>query len=700
MERADHTATAAAEAPQWHSAAERAAASEEHGTFADRGPAATAQRTPQETMAESPRLAAQRSLNDSLHSSPRMVAQRQQLRSILGDSAQLQSELEDALPVQGQLRVAQRLSAEHEAPPRGVVKPARRVAPEQQAPHMAAAAAASPPMKAESPLQNRTALPGRLKTNIESMSGMSLDHVKVHYNSAQPAQLNALAYGHGSDIHVAQGQEQHLPHEAWHIVQQAQGRVKPTMQMTGGVPVNDDPRLEQEADVMGRKAAAGLRQFVGYGKRQDHAARVRSPTRLSRSYPRALRASGGAIAQLAHLPPDSTGELSDMKFTVDKDKPGEKEITGQQLQTELIEALSKVEDVKQGFGYRLASFRYEGKGTFEKDTDDYHVENHGMLKWPGNIDDHLGNVRALMHGTLAISGQLAYLDENFAKIAPTHVIIIDVDWYLERTQSDVGFHKDSRGTTLFVNLTYNNPQAMQGAATKFDREGQPELEKSFPEEVKGDLEERRESYKKIKPDDKVGDLKEEEVKPYARLSFSDPSVWHSTPLLGHRVEKLPPPTDEKTLAKYLVKAGYKPYLYEGIVNYYPTSTPEERQAVYDRFVNGNETVADDDELQDKLRENEFTEDDIFGYWENYTPEAFWLSDEIEATDKYNEHGISDEIEAVNPEKLAQEVKDRSRRLSIDLTEGRKKQEDLNEEASRPRTFIRTWVRLVPRPGKL
>ncbi len=83
---------------------------------------------------------------------------------------------------------------------------------------------------------------------------MSMDHVKVHYNSSQPAQLNALAYAQGADIHVAPGQEQHLPHEAWHVVQQAQGRVRPTMQMRGSVPVNDDAGLEREADVMGAKA--------------------------------------------------------------------------------------------------------------------------------------------------------------------------------------------------------------------------------------------------------------------------------------------------------------------------------------------------------------------------------------------------------------------------------------------------------------
>lgn len=101
---------------------------------------------------------------------------------------------------------------------------------------------------------NQTGLPDALKTGIESLSGIGLDNVKVHYNSSQPAQLNALAYTQGTDIQVAPGQEQHLPHEAWHVVQQAQGRVKPTMQLRGGVPLNDDKGLEQEADVMGAKA--------------------------------------------------------------------------------------------------------------------------------------------------------------------------------------------------------------------------------------------------------------------------------------------------------------------------------------------------------------------------------------------------------------------------------------------------------------
>jgi hypothetical protein len=112
---------------------------------------------------------------------------------------------------------------------------------------------------------NRTGLPDGLKAGVESLSGISLDSVNVHYNSSQPAQLNALAYTQGSDIHVAPGQEGHLPHEAWHVVQQAQGRVQPTMQMKDGVRVNDDQGLEQEADVMGRRAE----QMTGHEGEQN-----------------------------------------------------------------------------------------------------------------------------------------------------------------------------------------------------------------------------------------------------------------------------------------------------------------------------------------------------------------------------------------------------------------------------------------------
>jgi hypothetical protein len=96
-------------------------------------------------------------------------------------------------------------------------------------------------------------IPDPLKTGLEQLSDTDLSGVRVHYNSSKAAQLNALAYTQGQDIYVGPGQEKHLPHEGWHAVQQMQGRVKPTMR-AHGLSMNDEERLEREADIMGAKA--------------------------------------------------------------------------------------------------------------------------------------------------------------------------------------------------------------------------------------------------------------------------------------------------------------------------------------------------------------------------------------------------------------------------------------------------------------
>ena len=124
--------------------------------------------------------------------------------------------------------------------------------------------------------ENKTGLPDNLKAGVENLSGYSLDDVRVHYNSPKPAQLQALAYTQGTEIHVAPGQEKHLPHEAWHVVQQVQGRVKPTMQMKGK-QINDDEGLEMEADVMGYKVNKSINEM------QDLFAEASSPKQIAQN---------------------------------------------------------------------------------------------------------------------------------------------------------------------------------------------------------------------------------------------------------------------------------------------------------------------------------------------------------------------------------------------------------------------------------
>ena len=178
--------------------------------LADKRPESTARQHVADMVRASPRMLRQRAFSAAVHDSARMVAQRHGATASAG------------------------------------------VAVEARTHALRSHAAAPAPQVANT---NDTGLPDRLKAGIESLSGISLDHVRVHYNADKPAQLRAHAYAQGSDIYLGAGQERHLPHEAWHVVQQAQGRVRPTLQMRMG-DINDEPALEREADVMGAQAAA------------------------------------------------------------------------------------------------------------------------------------------------------------------------------------------------------------------------------------------------------------------------------------------------------------------------------------------------------------------------------------------------------------------------------------------------------------
>ncbi len=232
-------------------------------TFVDNRESTELQRQLMAKMVSSPQVIAQRRFREQINSSSRMLAQRQHVAKMSGNAVQRVEGEEELL--QGKFSVAQRVEeeeliqgqfspiqrVEEEELLQGKFDTAQRVEEEEllQGKFDTAQRAPAPEEKT-----NNTGLPDNLKQGIENLSGMSMDNVKVHYNSSKPAQLNALAYAQGTDIHLGAGQEKHLPHEAWHVVQQAQGRVKPTMQMKDGVPVNDDQALEHEADVMGAKA--------------------------------------------------------------------------------------------------------------------------------------------------------------------------------------------------------------------------------------------------------------------------------------------------------------------------------------------------------------------------------------------------------------------------------------------------------------
>lgn len=148
-------------------------------------------------------------------------------------------------------------------------------------------------LRARLPRADATGMPPLLRQGVEAQSGLDLSDVRVHRNSDEPARVGALAFAQGSNIHLAPGQERHLPHEAWHVVQQKQGRVRPTLHL-GAIPVNDDPSLEAEADRMGAIAL----QRVARTPRADHNSTIlqRRPAPTGRvHYPAIVGASNTPV---------------------------------------------------------------------------------------------------------------------------------------------------------------------------------------------------------------------------------------------------------------------------------------------------------------------------------------------------------------------------------------------------------------------
>jgi hypothetical protein len=108
-------------------------------------------------------------------------------------------------------------------------------------------------------------LPEQVRWVLEQLSGYDLSDVRVYRDSLWPARVSARAFALGSDVHLSPGAEDALEHEAWHVVQQKQGRVRAIRTVSlddsrlSMVGLNAEEPLEREAEAMGRMARSLLR---------------------------------------------------------------------------------------------------------------------------------------------------------------------------------------------------------------------------------------------------------------------------------------------------------------------------------------------------------------------------------------------------------------------------------------------------------
>ena len=178
--------------------------------------------------------------------------------------------------------------------------------------------------------ENKTGLPDNIKNGVEQLSGYSLDDVKVHFNSSKPAQLKAYAYAEGNQIHIANGQEKHLAHEAWHVVQQKENRVSANSEING-VQINNDISLENEADKMGEKASSLSKKTTA---------------------PKQLKSFSEPVVQRAET--ESVGE---------QDTTAEQEVSTEQDTSE--EQSSFLDRSKEVLGGMIESIRSAGEAAFD-----------------------------------------------------------------------------------------------------------------------------------------------------------------------------------------------------------------------------------------------------------------------------------------------------------------------------------------------
>lgn len=96
-----------------------------------------------------------------------------------------------------------------------------------------------------------------VSSSVERAFGTDFSGVRIYSESRRAADLGALAFTQGNEIHVAPGHwapettrgRTLIAHELSHVLQQRAGRVRPTRRI-GGVELNDEPALEAEADAV------------------------------------------------------------------------------------------------------------------------------------------------------------------------------------------------------------------------------------------------------------------------------------------------------------------------------------------------------------------------------------------------------------------------------------------------------------------
>lgn len=215
-----------------------------------------------------------------------------------------------------------------------------------------------------------------------------------------------------------------------------------------------------------------------------------------------------------------------------------------EAQKELVKALDKNDDFKSGTILNLGGILFDGelgedKNLFKQarfvvllpSMKGYisagQPRSEKLSKYPELVELLMLNILS----TMIDAQQIEYL-RKAGLPNKDWKILVEMHYYRERDMSQTGFHKDTLGETLFVNLNYHMERTVLGpefVVNPRPSESHDEQTKdTLPEEFRKDLQVTR---------DQLGEPTEYGtgiVNPYDYVAFVDEAIHHATPHYYHR----------------------------------------------------------------------------------------------------------------------------------------------------------------------
>lgn len=274
-------------------------------------------------------------------------------------------------------------------------------------------------------------------------------------------------------------------------------------------------------------------------------------------------------------------------------------------------------------------------------------------------------------------------------------ILVELHYYRERDMTATGFHKDTLGETLFVNLNYHmdkqviGPEVVVNPPSSAEHDARTAL--TLPESFRADLKATRDALGD--PDEYQTDL----VDPYGYVAFVDEAVHHATPFYGHRnvtrrdlkwyLETLAPTAFAEASAAYAkYKARWLGWSYASYLT--ASSISEEDSATWLDWME----LLDDENMAERFTRNDVTalmDDDAF----DEMLEAVGAHNEDERTQGRPAGFHAASIPKSGKAKIRPKDKPPlKRRLSNAKFRKTLPPEPAPDEKRR---FFRTWVRVVP-----